>query len=198
MVTMNLPDIDIDCANREHVLSVIKHIPARLAKDGRKHASGVYVTNVPLDPINSIASIDYNEAESRGYFKLDFLNMSVYQLIKDQEHYEQMIDKQPEWSNLWTDQELVSKLAHVNNYFDLLVAMKPDTLEKLAAFVSIIRPGKAHLQRKPWPEVIEIVWDGNDNDGYVFRKSHAFSYAMLVMLHLNLLTESLDLFHQDH
>lgn len=185
---MNLPDIDIDCANREQILSLIKHVPARLAKDAKKHASGVYVTEIPYDPINEIASIDYTDAEARGYFKIDILNMSVYSLVRDQEHYQAMLDQEPEWSLLWTNSELVSKLVHVANYYDLLCSMKPDSVIKMAAFVSVIRPGKAHLQKQPWDRVLESVWDGN-SDGYVFRKSHAVSYAMLVALHMNILSE---------
>jgi hypothetical protein len=59
----------------------------------------------------------------------------------------------------------------------------------MAAFISIIRPGKAHLQRKPWAEVFAGVWDGDESQGYTFKKSHAISYAALVSLHMNLLNQ---------
>jgi hypothetical protein len=58
----------------------------------------------------------------------------------------------------------------------------------MAAFISIIRPGKAHLQNQPWEEVFKTVWDGDDSKGYTFKKAHALSYAMLVALHMNLLS----------
>ena len=67
--------------------------------------------------------------------------------------------------------------------------MKPDNIQRMAAFISIIRPGKSHLQNKPWPEVFAGVWDGDDSRGYTFKKSHALGYAMLVALHMNLLDE---------
>jgi hypothetical protein len=57
----------------------------------------------------------------------------------------------------------------------------------MAAFISIIRPGKAHLQRRPWDQVFAEVWDGDESRGYTFKKSHAVSYAALVALHMNLL-----------
>ena len=76
---------------------------------------------------------------------------------------------------------------HVGNYVDLLAVMKPDSIPRMAAFISIIRPGKAHLQGLPWSEVFDSVWDGDDSQGYVFKKSHAVSYAALVALHMNLL-----------
>jgi hypothetical protein len=31
--------------------------------------------------------------------------------------------------------------------------MKPDSIPRMAAFISVIRPGKAHLQTRPWAEV---------------------------------------------
>ena len=180
-------DIDIDVPNRDAVLQLIQHVPARLAT-GRRHNSGIYVTEVPRDPVNNCAAIDYEAAERRGYFKIDLLNMSVYQLIRDPEHYEQMLNQEPTWSRLWTDPGWAAKLVHVGNYTDLLVTMRPDSIPRMAAFISIIRPGKAHLQSKPWDKVFESVWDGDESQGYTFKKSHAVSYAALVVLHMNLLT----------
>lgn len=179
-------DIDLDFANREDILKIISHIPARL-ENGRPHNSGVYVTEIPWDPVGRCAAIDYKTAEQRGYFKLDFLNMSVYQLIRDPAHYEEMLNTEPPWSRLWTDGPWASQLAHVGNYTDLLRVMKPDSIPRMAAFISIIRPGKAHLQTRPWAEVFASVWDGDESRGFVFKKAHALSYSMLVALHMNLL-----------
>jgi hypothetical protein len=180
-------DIDIDFANREDALKLIQHVPARQS-NGRRHNSGIYVTDIPADPVNQCAAIDYEEAEQRGYFKLDFLNMSVYQLIQDTEHYKSMIAATPPWERLWTDHAWASQLVHVGNYTDLLKVMKPDSIPRMAAFISIIRPGKAHLQTRPWAEVFESVWDGDESKGYTFKKAHAISYAALVALHMNLLS----------
>jgi hypothetical protein len=184
-------DIDIDFADRESVLKLIQHTPARQTVDGkvRKHNSGVYVTDIPRDPINKCASIDYETAEDRGYFKIDFLNMSVYQLVQGPEHYEQMLAEIPPWDRLWQDPAWATQLAHIGNYTDLLKIMKPDSIPRMAAFISIIRPGKAHLQKKPWAEVFASVWDGDDSQGYTFKKAHALSYAALVALHMNLLNQ---------
>jgi DNA polymerase III alpha subunit len=77
----------------------------------------------------------------------------------------------------------------VGNYVDLLREMQPDSIPRMAAFISIIRPGKAHLQRRPWAEVFASVWDGDASRGFVFKKSHAISYAMLVKLHMNILNQ---------
>jgi len=183
-------DIDIDFADRTQILQLIQHIPARL--ESRVHNSGIYVTNIPQDPIMGCASIDYQQAEKLGYFKIDFLNLSVYQLIRSPEHYDQMLARDPCWQRLWQDPAWSQGLVHVGNYTDLLQKMRPDSITRMAAFISIIRPGKAHLQQRSWSEVFESVWDGDDSRGYVFKKSHAVSYACLVALHMNLL----DLAHQ--
>ena len=181
-------DIDLDFANREDVLKLIQHTPARQS-NGRKHNSGIYVTNIPHDPFNGCAALDYETAEQRGYFKLDFLNMSVYGLVQDHAHYEQMLDQTPPWERLWTDREWAQQLVHVGNYTDLLKVMRPDSIPRMAAFISIIRPGKAHLQTRPWPEVFESVWDGDDSQGFVFKKAHSISYSVLVALHMNLISQ---------
>lgn len=182
-------DIDIDFADRESILRLIKHIPARQENDGKvqKHNSGIYVTDIPCDPFHGCASIDYRQAETRGYFKIDFLNMSVYQMIRDPEHYQSMLEKHPPWQRLWNDPDWAQQLVHVGNYTDLLGTMRPDSIPRMAAFISVIRPGKAHLQNRPWDQVFESVWDGDDSQGYTFKKSHAISYAVLVALHMNLI-----------
>jgi len=185
-------DIDIDVPDRDQVLKLIQHVPARQhAHDQiRRHNSGIYVTAIPQDPIHQIAALDYVEAEQRGYFKIDLLNMTVYQLIKSSEHYEQMLKQEPPWSRLWTDPTWAKQLVHIGNYTDLLNVMRPDSIPRMAAFISVIRPGKAHLQGKNWNEVFVSVWDGDDSQGYTFKKSHSISYAALVALHMNLLNQS--------
>jgi hypothetical protein len=185
-------DIDLDLADRNQLIKLISCAPARQLHQGqvRRHNSGVYVTDIPYDPINECAAIDYETAEARGYFKIDLLNMSVYQLVKNPKHYEQLLAQEPNWSRLWTDPEWAQQLVHVGNYVDLLKEMKPDSIPRMAAFISIIRPGKAHLQKQPWADVFATVWDGDDSKGFVFKKAHALGYSKLVALHMNLLDTS--------
>lgn len=183
-------DIDIDFADRQKILDIVDHIPARQHNDNgqiRRHNSGVYVTEIPYDPVNGCAAIEYETAEQLGYFKIDFLNMSVYQLIKSPEHYQELLKKDPPWEKLWQDPAWAQQLVHVGNYTELLKTMKPDSIPRMAAFISIIRPGKAHLQGLPWETVFASVWDGDSSKGYTFKKAHAISYAALVALHMNLL-----------
>ena len=185
-------DIDIDFADRSQLLELIQHTTARQTVQGqvRRHNSGVYVTDIPLDPVHQCAAIDYEQAEQLGYFKIDLLNMSVYQLVTSPEHYATAVATEPAWSKLWQEPEWARQLAHVGNYTDLLKDMQPDSIPRMAAFISIIRPGKAHLHRQPWDVVFASVWDGDESRGYTFKKSHAISYAALVALHMNLLSPS--------
>ena len=182
-------DIDIDVPDRSRVLALIRHTAASQENNGtvRRHNSGIYVTDIPWDPVNECAALDYELADQRGYFKIDLLNMSVYQQVRDADHYKQLLAQSPDWHRLWTDTAWAQQLVHVGNYTDLLKQMRPDSVPRMAAFISIIRPGKAHLQGRPWDQVFETVWDGDASRGFVFKKSHAVSYAALVSLHMNLL-----------
>lgn len=182
-------DIDIDLADRTLVLGLIKHVAARLPND-RRHNSGIYVTEIPRDPVRDMAAIDYEQAEQRGYFKIDLLNMTVYQNIRSPEHYQQLLHTEPPWSRLWQDPNWAKNLVHVGEYTQLLYSMRPDSIPKMAAFISVIRPGKSHLQNRSWSEVFAEVWDGDGSRGYTFKKSHAVSYAVLVALHMNILNEA--------
>ena len=111
----------------------------------------------------------------------------MYRLIRDWHHYEWALEQDPPWSRLWQDPDWTRQLVHVGNYQDLLAVMQPDSIARMAAFISIIRPGKAHLQRQSWDVVFDSVWDGDASRGFVFKKSHAISYARLVALHMVLL-----------
>jgi hypothetical protein len=57
-------------------------------------------------------------------------------------------------------------------------------------FLAVIRPSKRHLANKSWLEIAKNVWD-RDEDGYVFRKSHAVAYAHLVAVNMLLLQQEI-------
>jgi hypothetical protein len=181
-------DIDIDLANRDQLLQLIDYTAASQRKNDQlvKHNSGVYVTDIPRDTLNGYASIDYQQAEQRGYFKIDLLNNTVYQLIRDQQHYDQMLAATPPWQRL-QDQQFVQKIVHINNAWDQLQRMPEpvDSLARMAMFIAVIRPAKRYLQGKPWREVAERIWLA-EQDGYYFKRSHSVAYAHLVALHMNL------------
>jgi DNA polymerase III alpha subunit len=69
--------------------------------------------------------------------------------------------------------------------------MKPTSIEELAAVLAVIRPAKRYLIGKDWSVVKNEVWQKPAGDEYFFKKSHAHSYAALVVIHMNMLCEKI-------
>ncbi len=186
-------DIDIDFGNRDRALELLRHVPAGIIRDEKlvKHNTGVYVTEIPVDPFLNVASIDYQAAEDRGYTKLDFLNVSLYNRVKSEEHLKQLMSREPDWTKLY-EREFCEQLIHIGSHYDTLLKMADvvDSIPRMAMFLSIIRPAKRHLIGKPWAEIAKTVWERPAGDEYYFKKSHAVAYAHLVVVNMNLLTES--------
>ena len=186
-------DIDIDFGDRDAVLKLIQHTPASMLRDSKpvKHNTGIYVNSIPTDPFTGLSSLDYETAEQLGYIKLDLLNVHVYNQIRDEAHLDELIRREPFWEMLG-HREFVEQLIHLNNHFGIVHQHFPDTLDKLAMILAIIRPAKRHLIGKTWREISESVWTRPDDDSYFFKRAHAYGYAQLVWVHMNLLTELTD------
>lgn len=186
-------DIDIDFADRDKILDVIKHIPASIIENNviKKHNTGIYCQNIPQDPISKQSSIDYKEAETRGYFKIDFLNVGIYKNIKDEEHLVKLMETEPLWELLEQD-EFTNMVFHISGHGDILRIMKPKTIDQLAAVLAMIRPAKRYLIGKDWDTIFKEIWIKPNNNEYFFKKSHSFSYAIAVVVHMNLICEELN------
>ena len=187
-----MPDIDIDFADRKKILDIIEHIPASIKDNDnyKKHNTGVYCHKIPYNPITETASFDYKEAEDRGYFKIDFLNVSIYKDIKNEEHLVKLLNTEPLWDLLLQD-DFSNLLFHVNGHGSILRQMKPTTILQLAAVLAMIRPAKRYLIGKDWTTVMKEVWMKPENDEYFFKKSHAVAYATAVVVQMNLICESI-------
>lgn len=187
-------DIDIDVADRNKLLTLIKHTPATINEKNRtkKHNTGVYFHKIPMNPFNGLSTIDYKKAEELGYFKLDILNVSIYRNITTKEQLDEMLTMEPMWE-LLEHKEVVEQLFHVHNHFDIVNTLKPKSIEQLAAVLAIIRPAKRHLLRQNWNEIDENVWKRPQGDEYYFKKAHAFAYAHAIVLQLNMLTKGFSL-----
>jgi hypothetical protein len=186
-------DIDIDFANRDQILSVLNSTPASIIRDGKitKHNTGVYFTDIPVDPFTGLASVDYESAEDIGYLKLDFLNVNLYQQVRDEAHLLTLMNTEPDWTKLY-DTEFCGQLIHIGNHYQTLIKMPEavNTIPRMAMFLSVIRPAKRHLIGHTWADVAKTVWEKPEDDSYYFKKSHAISYAHLVVVHMNLLNNS--------
>lgn len=185
-------DIDLDFGDRSQILDHIKHTAAAMRKADpiRKHATGVYVTPIPYDPMMDMASIDYTDADDRGYFKLDLLNVHIYNQVRDEEHLKYLM-REPNWSMLESANQ-VSQLIHLGNHFTSIQKMPEpiNSIPRLAMFLAVIRPGKKHLIGKRWGEIAKSVWDKEADGDYTFKKAHSLAYAHLVVVHMNLLNPS--------
>jgi DNA polymerase III alpha subunit len=182
-------DIDIDFFDRTLILDKIPHhVAMRIQKDTEvKHNTGVYFTDIPHNPFTNLATIDYESAENRGYFKIDFLNVSIYENVRDEEHLISLL-KDSDWS-LLEYQEIVDQLFHINGHFDIVKKLKPKSIEQLAAVLAIIRPAKKYLVDSDWNTIESEVWKKPEDDSYFFKKSHAIAYAHAIVVQLNLLVE---------
>jgi len=185
-------DIDIDFADRTQILDVIKHIKASRVEQNKTvaHNTGVYLQSIPYDPVTNLAGIEYKQAENRGYFKIDFLNVNVYKDIKSEEHLKHLMNQEPLWDLLLED-DFTNNLFHVNGHGAVLREMKPASVEELAAVLAVIRPAKRYLRGHSWPEVMTEIWTKPENEEYYFKKAHAVAYAMAIVVQMNLICEKI-------
>ena len=98
--------------------------------------------------------------------------------------------QEPDWDML-NDKTTVDKLFHLNGHFNIVSTLKPKSIEQLAAVLAIIRPSKRYLLNETWNKIMQEVWVKPSDDKYFFKKSHATSYAVAVVVHMNLICEQL-------
>ena len=187
-----MPDIDIDFADRDKALKLFEHTVASRLDGGevKPHNTGIYVTAIPKDVRNNLSTIDYKTAEDRGYFKIDFLNVGIYEGVRDEEHLKQLMETEPLW-DLLLDDNFNTLLFHVNGHGGILRTMKPTSVEQLASVLAMIRPAKRYLIGKDWTTVMAEIWTKPESDEYYFKKAHAVAYAMAVVVQMNLICEQI-------
>jgi DNA polymerase III alpha subunit len=187
-------DVDIDCFGRDKILQGLECVYGRIDRPNdkaEKHNTGVYFQNIPRDPTTNISTIDHRIANEYGYFKIDFLNVNMYEGVKSEAHLLALLDKEPPW-DFFQYQEITDKLFHLNGYSHLLQKFKPTNVEDLAMILAMIRPAKAYLQNESWDKVCAEIWDKNlDRTDYHFKRSHSIAYSLAVIVNLNLLIEQL-------
>jgi len=187
-----MPDIDIDFADRSRALELFDYTIASRIENGivKPHNTGVYVTPIPKDYRNNLATIDYKTAEDRGYFKIDFLNVGIYNEVRDEAHLKSLMEIEPLW-DLLLDDSFTNLLFHLNGHGAILKQCCPTSVEQLAAVLAMIRPAKRHLIGRTWTEIMKEVWTKPETDEYYFKKSHATAYAVAIVVQMNLICESI-------
>ena len=183
-----MPDVDIDFFDRDNTLKLFKHTPATIIKDDKieKHKTGVYFHAIPNHPVTGQATLDYKEAEDRGYFKIDCLNVNIYKNVKSEQELVELMIQEPDWDML-NNKAIVDQLFHLNGHYEIVSRLKPKSIEQLAAVLAIIRPAKRYLLKQNWDEIKTNVWKKPADGSYFFKKSHAVAYAQAVVVQMNLM-----------
>ena len=100
------------------------------------------------------------------------------------------METEPLWELLLQD-EFVNLLFHLTGHGDILRKTLPTSVEQLAAVLSMIRPSKRYLIGKPWTTVMNEIWIPPEDGSFYFKKAHAISYAMAIVVQMNLICEEL-------
>lgn len=185
-------DIDIDVHPSFTPMGVFPWVRAAVVRDGRMtpHPCGVYPQSVPVDPVTKLAAIPYDMAEDIGFFKIDFLHLNVYQHLKNRAEIDELVAHEPDWTLLQVPSNH-PKLFQLANHGELLMKLRPKSIEELADVLALIRPGKKQLlglyQKTP-TMARRALWS-KDESGYSFKKSHALSYAYVIVLQLHLIEQ---------
>lgn len=180
-------DIDIDVIDRNKILANFPNIiPASIIKTKiDKHPSGCYFQDIPvLD--NGLAGLDYKTASKYGYIKIDLLNNSVYDNIKSKEELDELVKIEPSWEMLEYE-DIVNMLPHIKDHFNIVNLIKPKNIEDLAIVLALIRPGKRYLLDKDRTTIRLHIWEKEDE--YYFKKSHAYAYALAIMVKMNVILQ---------
>jgi DNA polymerase III alpha subunit len=143
---------------------------------------------VPVNAVENVCAVPYDQAEEHGFFKIDFLNVGIYKGVRDEEHLIQLMETEPLW-DLLLDDAFIQNLFHVNGHGSILRQSRPESIEQLAAVIAMIRPAKRYLIGKDWTTVMTEIWTKPENDEYYFKKAHAIAYAHVIVIQMNLICE---------
>lgn len=184
-------DIDIDTPTTFEPLSMFPTaIKASQVHNEKitKHPAGAYFQTIPIDPISGLSAIPYDRAEDYGFFKVDFLHLSLLDYFDNKKQLRKLMNTEPDWS-LLQDEAAVSQLFQLRNSLDLLRFIKPTSVEEIADCIALIRPAKIHLQDK-----YVLNKEQTKKELYqmplppgCFKRAHAIAYAFNVIVQLHLL-----------
>lgn len=186
-------DIDIDFRTNFDPLEYFPNaVRASMVdkNDLRKHPAGAYLQAMPKDEITGLAAIPYKQAEEIGYFKIDFLHLTLLDIFESKAEIRALIKKEPDWS-LLEDREIVEKLFQIHRQFATVYTIKPTSIQELADTIALIRPGKKFMTQlyvTNREEVrAELYKKPDDPTKYYFKRSHALAYALNIVLQLHLI-----------
>lgn len=194
-----IPDVDLDVKDRDKAVTALRnYVQASQVANGelRPHNTGLYFQQIPTDPVTGLSAFPYKHAEEIGYFKVDVIPNHVYDLVASEDELEELLAAPVDWN--WFQDERFFKsedrryqLTHLAGYQHLCEMYPPTSVDDIACLIAIIRPGKKHLVGESWMKIKEEVWVKPEGDEYFFKKSHSIAFAVLVVLHAQLIARHL-------
>ena len=184
-------DIDIDTQTKFDPLTVFKEgVKASMIRNGElaPHPCGVYLQDVPKDPLTGLAAAPYELAEELECFKLDFLHLRVYDSFTSRAEIKRLITIKPDW-NLLLIPSVVRDLFQLAKHAELLTTLKPKSVLELADCLALIRPQKRYLlqyYQKDRLSCRKLLYTKEAGESYAFKKAHACAYALVIVLQLHL------------
>lgn len=190
-------DVDIDFRTDFDPLDIFENaVRASRVHDGEllKHNVGIYFQHIPKDKLTGLAAIPYKEAETFGYFKIDFLHLSLLDNFESKDEIRALLKKEPDWL-LLESPDAVSKLFQLHTRFELVSRVKPQSVQELADCIALIRPSKvklvnSYVESKTKGTVSEFrnILYAKPTDGkQYFKRGHAIAYALTIVLQLHLI-----------
>lgn len=186
-------DIDIDIKKGVNIPEIIPEVRRASMVHGdslEPHLVGWYLQEIPIDAISGVAAIPYKAAEEFGYLKFDILNLNLLNGIQTRDQLVALASSEPDWDML-LDKDIVGKLFHLSNNYDLLARVKPRSTLEIADTLALLRPNKVHLVDKYMKDRegtrVTLYTKTDKSD---LRKSHAIAYAMNVVVQLNMIKEN--------
>lgn len=184
-------DIDIDVNNNKDLIAKLGGYvtKASMIEDDelKPHLVGVYFQKIPTDVLTGLSAIPYKSAESFGYTKVDILNLGLLSNFDSRQEMEEILNMPPDWDML-KKKSIVERLFHISKHYELVKSVAPKSIEELADILALIRPNKRSLQPLYLVDRagtrLELYNKCESSD---LRKSHAISYAMNIVLHMNLI-----------
>lgn len=188
-------DVDFDLPSCFDASTHFTCVRASMVNDGvlERHPCGYYFEKIPT--CDGLSVIPYNQAEELEFQKIDFLSLHFLDNLSFDElqEYRKQI---PNWG-LLQNEEFVKQVIHFGTcdsngklkHLSILQYIKPSCLEEVADVLALIRPKNVgYIEQYPInKKYVRSQIYVSKSDEYLFKRSHAFSYAQMVGIQLNFL-----------
>ncbi|WGH49629.1 hypothetical protein [Alishewanella phage vB_AspM_Slickus01] len=180
-------DIDVNTSCKREQYGVRSMIYNEETQRILPHPSGVYLEDVPVDSVTNNCAFDYKYGDSLGFMKVDILTNKSYDRFRTKEELTKFSEMTPDWNKL-LDENIVSRLPHIANHYDVITKIQPNSIEELADVIALIRPAKINLiplYRGKTISVRKRLYSRPLDGTAYFKKSHAIAYAVMIVAVLN-------------